>query len=300
MAPAAQNFGFHVRTLPMHETVHATSPSPTEFREERDPLRDAHLVDARQLKNSTGRKWAIGIWCAQLLATVGAMIAAIIDIESIVFTGPIASLLGLALAFFASRLLLRSVLWFGLSSPIMWAVCALLIVTFDLGPGRAQWPISALICICVTLSAPLAAAALRAIIQTPPRQSPMVWQYSLKSLLIAMTALCVLLAVVRGLIAIAGRGEDVLFAIFFILIVAAAGLSVWYFFRSRRRASGREMWVIELTPEAASIVKCAIASGHFADVSEVVTASVRLLNGDSKPEQGNGESDSDRDRWPGK
>ena len=237
------------------------------------PAEDAARITARRLKFVPGRKWAIGIWYAQVIASLGAMIAALVNIESIIVTGPLASFLGLALAFIARRLRSRSVLWFGLSAPIMWALCATLIVAFDLGPSEARLPISAVIIVCCALSAPLAVRALRAARHFPSRPTRVVWQYSLKSLLIVMTLLCLLLVAVRW--AINDGSDKAAFVLFIAVMAALAGLAWWYF--RRRISAGGETWVIDLAPEAAQIVKDLIRSGRFTDLSEIIAKSLPLL-----------------------
>ncbi len=78
----------------------------------------------------------------KILTIVGGAIAAIVDIESIVFSGPVISLLGLPIAFLAYRVRHWRGVWFGLSGPAITLFCFALINIQNWGPGDAQGPVS--------------------------------------------------------------------------------------------------------------------------------------------------------------
>lgn len=74
-----------------------------------------------------------------------ATVLAIDDIETIIGTGPIGSLIGLVVYIVARKLHFPEQQKIGLSAPIFSAVCFLIIFCLDWSPGEAQTPISILI-----------------------------------------------------------------------------------------------------------------------------------------------------------
>jgi hypothetical protein len=144
------------------------------------------------------RRLAISLWAAQMLAAVVLLFAGFSDVESIIVTGPALSIIGLALAAVTRRLNSWESIAFGLSGPMICAFGATLIVVNRWGPSAAQQPICALAAIYAIAVTPLAGLALRAIVRWQTLTLPMqerVWQFSLKTLLVWMTAVCIAAAV---------------------------------------------------------------------------------------------------------
>ena len=96
----------------------------------------------------------------QILGVSGAVIAAAIDIESIVVTGPVFSVLGIlvALGSLASRSAFNAI--FGLSAVAMSLFCLTLIASLSWSPGDAQKPVSTILICYETLLLPVGLLAL--------------------------------------------------------------------------------------------------------------------------------------------
>jgi hypothetical protein len=145
---------------------------------------------------ASGKRWAIGLWTAQVLSIVVAMVAASIEFRSIVVTGPILCVIGLALATATRPLRSWMAQLFALSGPLISAFCALLIAVFHLGPGDARRPILTIFATYILFAIPVALVSLRQIAGWPAGlalRGRYLLRFSLKSLLILMTAACVLL-----------------------------------------------------------------------------------------------------------
>lgn len=231
---------------------------------------------AHRLIHRTGRRWAVVLWAAQALVTIAAVLAAVVEIESILGTGPVTSLLGLALALVARPLRSWPVFFYGISAPLVWAICALLIAVFDWRPGEAHAPIATILAIYALLAAPLALVALRHILhgRVPPR--PIVLRYSLKSLLYVMTALCVLLVLIRAIVQSQDE-EAVIFGLFALVALSLAGVAGWFVWTGRRHSGrfGRPAIAADLDVDA--MVQRIIATGRFASEREVLEAGLQLL-----------------------
>jgi hypothetical protein len=186
------------------------------------------------------RKLALAFWAAQVLALITALIAALIGVESIVGTGPALSVIGLLLAAVTQRLGSWALIAFGLSGPLFCALCAALIAYFRWGPHEAERPIAILLGAYALAALPMAALALRAIMKcqaiTLPQQRR-VWQYGMKSLLVLMTAVCVLTAVTQFVArSQAGgmpRDEWIMFVSFAFVAVVRSGAVLGRFLMKR-------------------------------------------------------------------
>ena len=173
---------------------------------------------------------AIGLWAAQVLTAVAMSIAVWVDVESIVFTGPVLSVVGIALAIFTQRLRSWATLLFSLSGPLICALGAFLIAVFHLGPPEAQAPIAGLMTIYLLTAIPAAVIALREILDwdvDSSRQDRWVWRYSMKSLLVVMTGACVLVAVGQWVAGVPLLDFPIVFGAFACATIALSGAVVW-------------------------------------------------------------------------
>jgi len=96
----------------------------------------------------------------QILGVCGAVIAAAIDIESIVVTGPVFSVLGVLVAHgsLASRSAFNAI--FGLSAVAMSLSCLIWIASLSWSPGDAQKPVTTVLICYETLLLPVGLLAL--------------------------------------------------------------------------------------------------------------------------------------------
>lgn len=87
---------------------------------------------------------------ALMCLTIGVgQVAAFVDIESIIFTGPAVSIIGLLVATAGHSSDIRPAVWLGLSGPAITALTALVINVMSWSPGEAQGPLPGLLC-CYT------------------------------------------------------------------------------------------------------------------------------------------------------
>ncbi|MEZ6061558.1 MAG: hypothetical protein R3C19_14525 [Planctomycetaceae bacterium] len=94
-----------------------------------------------------------------LLTIVGGTIAAHIDIESIIVSGAIVSLLGISIAVLAMRVRRWTGVMFGLSGPAITLFCFLLINIQEWSPGDAQVPVSRIVTVYAAVAIVLGIAA---------------------------------------------------------------------------------------------------------------------------------------------
>lgn len=133
----------------------------------------------------------------QVLGVSGAVVAAVVDIESIVVTGPVFSVLGVlvALGSLASRSAFNAVL--GLSADAMSLFCLVLIASLSWSPDEAQKPVSTILICYETLLLPVALLAMyRTVV---PRIASLTadahpWQFGIRHLLTTTFVLAVMLA----------------------------------------------------------------------------------------------------------
>ena len=175
---------------------------------------------------SRRQKAAIGLLAAQCVTVLIALAAATVEIESIVWSGPALAAIGVALAYTARPLHSFAVTAFGLSGPMLAAFGAGLIAAFGWGPNSAKVPITSLIAIYALIAVPWAVFSLRRILAWTSAPLPQfVWQFSLKSLIVAMTALCLLLVLLRGAMML--RGEMLGFALFSIAMFGVTSVVLY-------------------------------------------------------------------------
>ncbi|MGD9724582.1 MAG: hypothetical protein AB7O59_04045 [Pirellulales bacterium] len=137
-------------------------------------------------------RFAAAVILLQALIVMGAVIAGGIDIESILFSGPLASIVGLVSAALAYRSGRVIGLYFGLTPPaISLAVCTW-ISTMRWGPSSAQRPVFTLL---LLIALPLLAAAyqawreLQSAAKSPPQR--LRFQFSVATLLVTTTAVAI-------------------------------------------------------------------------------------------------------------
>jgi hypothetical protein len=122
----------------------------------------------------------------QLLGISGSVIASAIDVESIVVTGPIFTVLGLAVAcgWFVSRHLSTWV--FGLSVGIISIFLLILIVSLDWSPSDAQYPVSLVLLGFEIAVVPVGLLSIyRTLVVTHRDNIERKWQFSMRILFIA-------------------------------------------------------------------------------------------------------------------
>jgi len=148
---------------------------------------------------SDGARWTFAVLCGlQILGVSGAVVAAVIDIESIVVTGPLFSVLGVlvALGSLASRSAFNAI--FGLSAVAMSLFFLLWIVSLSWSPGDAQKPVSTALICYETLILPVALLALyRTLVPRVPSLTTDArpWQFGIRHLLTITFVLAIVLAV---------------------------------------------------------------------------------------------------------
>jgi hypothetical protein len=181
------------------------------------------------------RELAVAAWTGQLLATIAALAAGAATIESILVTGPALTASGMALALLTRSLRSWSVFGYGLSGPLVAALCATLIAVFEWGPSEAEGPILAILFIYAFVSISAGLIIFPQILRwRVPSTSPTasLWQFSLKSLLVLTTAMCVAVPMIRALFSDVRR--NVIFPIFVVVTMALIGFSLWMFRAGRR------------------------------------------------------------------
>ena len=175
------------------------------------------------------KKLAIGLWIVQLLAALTMLIAAGVQTESIVATGPTLTVIGLLLGLTTRALQSKSALSFALSGPLVCTFIAFLIAALHWSPEEGHTPTLIVLITYVILIAPLAIISCREIWQwnTMAKDSPAnAFQFRLKTLFIAMTAACILIAAAKFL-ADYVRGERLSFGSFTLIVLVLSGLVMW-------------------------------------------------------------------------
>jgi hypothetical protein len=218
---------------PSSNASHARSPIQLPGQRECPPALKS--VEACPVK-TTRRKLALVAWAAQVLSTVAALAACAAEIHTILFTGPALAVSGFALALVTRPLRSWSVLGFSLSGPGVVALGATLIAVFRWGPDDAEVPILAILFIYTLLSVPVALTLFPEILRwsVSATSQNAFWQYSLKSLLVLTTALCVTVPIIRALLIHIGAADSFIFSTFVMVTLALIGLSVWMFQAGRR------------------------------------------------------------------
>jgi GNAT superfamily N-acetyltransferase len=181
---------------------------------------------AHAIGTSRRQRWAIILWAAQVLAAIAAPLAGLVDIESILVTGPLLSVVGLALAMVARPARSWNVLLYALSAPAVIFGCFQAIVAFRWGPTMATLPLMVVLILYLVLTVPLAVRSLVALRrwESPPRPR---WrfrgQFSLRTMLIVMTVACVAMAIVSILFSHARIDDDSIFVVFQTFLLLAMG-----------------------------------------------------------------------------
>jgi hypothetical protein len=125
----------------------------------------------------------------QMLGVCGAVIAAAVEIESILITGPIFSVLGLVAAFWSVVCRSGPGLLFGLSASLISFFLLVLIPTLNWSPNDAQFPVTAMLFCYQVFIIPIGLVALYQMLAKPiERERARPWQFSLRSLVL-LTAL---------------------------------------------------------------------------------------------------------------
>jgi hypothetical protein len=191
---------------------------------------DSNERPARQI-------WAFLLWAGQVLTTLTVLLSACLNIESIVFGFPVLTILGLLLALVSRPIASWSAMLFALSAPVVCAIGALAIAAFEMMPDDAQTPIASMLVLYGMLITPVAVAAALRIrdwkVDATSRSSAF-WRYSLKSLLILMTAVCVV-ATVLSLAFKSTLGFPLAFASFGLVAIGLACVVAARFVSDRRR-----------------------------------------------------------------
>jgi hypothetical protein len=131
-----------------------------------------------------------------LAASSAAIIAAAVEIESIVVTGPIAGIVGLLLALVAALLRWRMLTAASLSLPILGVIVFLAIILNSWSPREAQTPVTVMLLAYEVLAAPLWLRGLwRITHDSPPGAAK--WQVSLRSLMLLTFVVAVTLGLTR-------------------------------------------------------------------------------------------------------
>jgi hypothetical protein len=173
---------------------------------------------------------AFGLWAAQLVAAVSALVAAMIEIESILVFGPVLSLIGLAMAAITRRLESWTTIAYGLSAPLACAFGATLIALNDWGPPAAGKPIVLILMAYQVLAVPLAIGSffqIRCWRLRLPDDGRRVWQFSMKTMLIWMSAVCLFAALGQFFVRQAVDNEVLVFGSFATAACAFAAIIVW-------------------------------------------------------------------------
>ncbi|MBC8872871.1 MAG: hypothetical protein H8E44_25840 [Planctomycetes bacterium] len=134
----------------------------------------------------------------ELLGVRGSVIASAAEVESIVGTGPVFSVLGLVvcIGWIYSRSLATFV--FGLSAIVISLFVLTLIVGLHWSPGEASVPVPLILLAYEAVIVPVGLVSLHRTIARPSRKSSKrKWQFKLRSLLIVTTLAGVAAAIVR-------------------------------------------------------------------------------------------------------
>lgn len=178
------------------------------------------------------RATAIALLSAQIIATAGAWIGNSVATETIVVSGPLLTMIGLAVAIVTCPWYSWAALFVGLSAPVVCAIGAFIIAGFQLDPVQANRPIIMLLAIYLLCMAPTAIHVVKRILRQPPNLAiafSLRWRYSLKSLLGMMTAVAILAVVLPAILEALVRDFPINFALFGIAAILSSVAVVWRF-----------------------------------------------------------------------
>jgi Arc/MetJ-type ribon-helix-helix transcriptional regulator len=200
--------------------------------------RDAQKLFALRSPKTRRQKWAIGLWATKVLTTVVAVIASAVEVESILVALPALTIAGLALAFLTRPLGSWKVIAYSLSGPLVSALCAALIAAFRWGTGDAQVPITTILFFYALYSIPAAIVIVPEILRwlvAPHAGAALPRQFSLKSLLVLTTGLCIALSVFGFVFRNSGNRDYLMFALFTLVTIGLVALAVTIFITDRHR-----------------------------------------------------------------
>jgi hypothetical protein len=170
------------------EAAHGIEPMSLDASHSHLPIEPAAGGFARQI--------ALGLWILQVFATALAVLSAMGDVTTIIGTGILTAIIGLALSLVAWPIHSRLVSLFGLSAPLLFICCVVLFAWSGAGPKQAAVPIRTILVLYALFALPAAVIARRHILRWSRSEEPTGWQFSLKSLLIGVTVLAVVFACV--------------------------------------------------------------------------------------------------------
>lgn len=177
---------------------------------------------------------------AQVVGILAAVAASVIDIETIVVSGPLLSLVGLLLGLVSFRRNDGIGLLFGLSTPSVAVLCFCIIFGLRWGPHDAAFPIPCLLAAFAILSVPAGVVALRRLRRPVGATRRVKMQFQISTLL----GLTFLVALVLGLYKTYGEpGTAVAIMIAYSIAIA----SVVKRFRDGMPARGLEARATTLT-----------------------------------------------------
>lgn len=179
------------------------------------------------------RKLAIGLWFTQIVLAIITPLAAGLEIESILVTGPMILIVGIVLASLTRRIGSINLLLYALSGPIACGLCAMLIAVNRWQPDKAHYPITFILAISAVIHIALAFTAWAPLRNAPTnllKWESANWQYSLKSMLAATTAVCIILAVGRVMIQVGPYNDFQLFSCFTFVCIALVAFTTYRFF----------------------------------------------------------------------
>jgi hypothetical protein len=181
---------------------------------------------------------AIILWAGKLVASLALLVGAAIQIESILVLGPLLAIIGLMLGLVSLRLESWPALVFALSGPSVTAIVALMIAVFEFGPPEAQTPVVAVLSVYLLFLLPLAGFTLIKIRRWKSTSADLAapWQFSLKTLLIGMTGVCLFAASAKLLADAMYLGDHTIFGGYAIVVFALSAAVVWRFSATHKPA----------------------------------------------------------------
>lgn len=181
-------------------TPQGEPPVPDPFAPPEFPAVGAATSDGDRPSRTTGDCLRIGLGASLLLALVGGTIALLVEVESVIFTFPLCTVLGLSLAVASRRMVSWRVFLWAMSAPIAVIVCAMTIAIFELNPREAAIPIRCLWGVYVLFSVPVGFGVLPALVRWRGREHARragLWRFQVKFLLIQTLVLSGALAIAK-------------------------------------------------------------------------------------------------------
>ena len=198
-----------------------------------DVAKDADLT----ARPSLIRLAAIVLWILQVLTMTLMLPLAVWQLETILGSGLVLTVIGLLLAVVAAPLRSWAVLSFALSAPLICMVGARSIAHFQWNPSEASRPIPIILGVLSILTLPLAVMAHIRILNSHTAHWLRIsfpWRYSLKSLLIITTVTCLIVAGVRAILVSAGSEDYFGFDLFNLAAATLTAGTVYLFIAHRR------------------------------------------------------------------